>query len=112
MSYDINAEIAIRKAEVVRQLDEANPSVEPLVEAIEDELEFVFEQFFYTFDELFLDNGIATGTYEGLTEADVDVIEAWQSSFLNKAIRRWHEKLASRVIETTEPVGGESEEIS
>lgn len=103
MSYDINAEIGIRKGEVMDQLNAANPSVEPLVEAIEDELEAVFETFFDNFDEMFLDNGVAVNTYEGLSEADEDTIMEWQSEFLNKAIRQWQHKLAARVIETTGP---------
>ena len=97
MSFDINAEIAIRRQDVLDQLNDANPSVEPLVEAIENELEFTFDTMFDSFDEMFLDNGIAVGTYDGLSEADEETIIEWQNDMLNKAIHRWQRRLASRV---------------
>lgn len=90
-----------RAEEVYEQLNEANPSIEPLVEALENELEFVFEDFYDRFDELFLDNGIAVNTYEGLTDEDENYVMDWQSEILNQAITRLHKRLADRFQEKT-----------
>lgn len=97
MSIDLNAELAMRRQEVFDQLNTANPSVEPLVEAIENELEFVFDDLYDRFDELFHDNGIALDSYDELTERDEPFIYEWQSEFLNRAMKRLQERLAERL---------------
>ena len=102
MSTYINAEIAMRRHDVIDQLNEANPSVEPLVEAIENELEYVFDNFYDSFDEMFHDNGIALHSYDDLTDRDEDTVLEWQSEFLDRAIQRWTQKLAARVMATQE----------
>ena len=103
MSVDPTAMIAERRQEVFDQLNAANPDVSGMVEAIENELEFVFSDFFDRFDEYFHDNGIALNSYEGMMEEDESFINDWQSEFLNKAIRHWHHKLAARALGGTEP---------
>ena len=103
MSIDINAAIAMRRQEVFEQLDAANPSVEPIIEAMENELEYVFNNFFDNFDMYFMDNGVAVGSYEGLSEADEQFVFEWQDEFMKRAIRRWQETLADRAIETAVP---------
>ena len=96
MSIDINAEIAAQRHRVFEQLNEANPDVDTMVEAIENELEYVFDNFFDMFDEYFTDNGIAVNSYEGLREEDEPFVMEWQEEHLNKAIARWHKEMAAR----------------
>jgi len=70
------------------ELDAANPSVDTLVEAMENEMEFVYENFAQNFDELFLDNGIAVHTYNDIHEYTDDVneiIALWQNDMLKRA---------------------------
>jgi hypothetical protein len=70
------------------ELEAANPDVNTLVEAMENEMEYVYEGFAKDFDELFLDNGIAVNTYNDITEYTDDVnnlIALWQNDMLKKA---------------------------
>lgn len=70
------------------ELEAANPDVSTLVEAMENEMEYVYEGFAQDFDELFLDNGIAVNTYNDIPEYTDDVnnlISLWQNDMLKKA---------------------------
>jgi hypothetical protein len=70
------------------ELEAANPDVNTLVEAMENEMEYVYEGFAKDFDEYFLDNGIAVNTYNDITEYTDDVnnlIALWQNDMLKKA---------------------------
>lgn len=81
------------------ELDAANPDINTLVEAIEEEMEYVYEGFAQDFDELFLDNGIAVHTYNDITEYTDDVnhlIALWQNDMLKKAWLRLCEKTIER----------------
>lgn len=81
------------------ELEAANPTIEPLVESLEDEIEFVYEDFAQRFDELFLDNGIAVMTYDGITDYTDDVntmIALWQNDKLKAAWLRLCENTIKR----------------
>ena len=64
-------------------LDEANPDISLLADAVEQEFEFFIDSMTEHFDEIFYDNGIALGSYDelaalGSNEDQDRVISLWQ----------------------------------
>ena len=104
MTIDINAEIAIRRQEVMDQLNDANPNcTEQMVEIFEDEISMMVDTMTDNFDEIFHDTAIALNTYSDLSEADEETVFEWQQEMMNRMIRRWQQKVALREIDTATP---------
>jgi len=96
MSFDINAEIEARKAEVFDQLEASKPDYNLMVEVLEDEFSMLVDTITDNFDEYFHDNGVALNAYENLTEADEETVYHWQSEVMNRVLSRYAKKVADR----------------
>ena len=97
MSYDVNAEIGMRRSDVVDQLNSENPyGVERMATVIEGEIEKLMQDMRDNFCVFFCDNAISHSSFSGLSEADREAVTEWEEEMMDQAILRWRSLVALR----------------